>query len=337
MRTAEAAMTPLDRPRTPRAVAMSPDRFRLHVHLDEANEGRAMIIVSFLANVLVATAKTVAAVITRSSSLRTEAVHSWVDTGNECLVVVAACKARRPADDQHTLGYGRESYVWSLFASIGTLLLGAGVGIWQGVHELGEAGGASDYLVGYLVIGVSFALEGVSFVQTIRQLRKGADELGRDLFEHALATSNSTLRAVFTEDFTALVALIVAALGMALHQLTGVAAYDGVGSIVIGLLMVVAAAMLISRNVRLLAGKPIEPAQRARMIAALRAEPEIERVAFLYSEVIGPERLLIIASVTLAGDHTQPELATTLRDLERRLMKHKYVGLAVLTLATHDD
>jgi hypothetical protein len=73
------------------------------------------------------------------------------------------------------------------------------------------------------------------------------------------------------------------------------------------------------------------------MIAALRAEPEIERVAFMYSEVIGPERLLIIASVALAGDHTQAELAALMRDLERRLMKHQYVGLAVLTLATPDD
>jgi cation diffusion facilitator family transporter len=319
------------------AATPTPDRFRLRVHLDEANESRAMIVVSFLANVLVAVAKTVAAVATRSSSLRTEAVHSWVDVGNECFVVVAARKARRPADEQHMLGYGRESYVWSLFASIGTLLLGAVVGVWQGVHELSEPGSGSDYVVGYAVIGVSFMLEGVSFVQTIHQLRKGADDLGRDLFEHALATSNSTLRAVFTEDFTALVALVLAGLGMALHQLTGVAAYDGVGSILIGLLMVVAAVILISSNGRLLAGKPIEPAQRARMIAALRAEPEIERVAFMYSEVIGPERLLIIASVTLAGDHTQAELAAIMRELERRLMKHQYVGLAVLTLATSDD
>ncbi|HEY1555353.1 MAG TPA: cation transporter [Kofleriaceae bacterium] len=304
--------------------------------LDDAGEGRAMIIVSFLANVLVAIAKTGAALITRSSSLRTEAVHSWVDVGNECFVVVAARKSLRPADEVRPFGYGRESYVWSLFASIGTLMFGAVIGVWQGVQELGAHGAGAHYVVGYVVIGVSFSLEGASFVQTATQLGKGADELGRDLFEHALATSNATLRAIFTEDFTALLALVVAALGMALHQLTGDAIYDGVGSIVIGLLMGVAAVMLIRRNVELLAGKPLEPMLSARLVSALGAEPEVECVAFAYGEVIGPERVMIIASVRLAGDHTQAELAMTLRALEHRLMSYRYVGLAVLTLATPD-
>ena len=265
-----------------------------------------MIVISFLANVLVAVAKTVAAVMTSSSSLRTEAVHSWVDVGNECFVVVAARKAQRPADKRHVLGYGRESYVWSLFASIGTLLLGACVGVWQGVRALSEHEPGSDYVVGYVIIGVSFLLEGASFVQATLQLRKGADALGRDLFEHAFATSNSNLRAVFTEDLIALLSLIVAAVGMALHQLTGVAAYDGVGSILIGLLMVVAAMMLISRNGHLLAGKPIEPSQLTRLASTLLAEPEVERVAFVYAEVIGPERLLIIASVVLPAITARP-------------------------------
>ena len=174
-----------------------------------------MIIVSFLANVLVAIAKTVAAVITRSSSLRTEAVHSWVDVGNECFVVVAARKSHRLADEVRPFGYGRESYIWSLFASIGTLMFGAPVvGVWQGALQEPRhtRSVGAHYVVGYVVIGISFAIEGVSFVQTVAQLRKGADELGRDLFEHALATSNATLRAIFTEDFTALLALVVAML-----------------------------------------------------------------------------------------------------------------------------
>jgi divalent metal cation (Fe/Co/Zn/Cd) transporter len=121
-----------------------------------------------------------------------------------------------------------------------------------------------------------------------------------------------------------------------LHQLTGDAVFDGVGSIIIGLLMGVAAVMLISRNVELLGGKPLEPIQHARLVSLLGAEPEVECVAFAYAEVIGPERMMIIASVRLAGDHTQAELAMTLRAVEQRLMTRRYVGLAVLTLATTD-
>jgi len=213
----------------PPAVARPPERFRLHVHPEDGNESRAIIVVSFVANVLVATAKTVAALITRSSSMRTEAVHSWVDVGNECFVVAAARSARLPAGraararirpgvvrvvavrvDRNAVTRRRR---WRVARRPRARRARPRVGLLRRLRRH----------------RCVVRARGVSFVQTIHQLRKGADELGRDLFEHALSTSNSTLRAVFTEDFTALVALVVAALGMALHQLTGVATYDGVG------------------------------------------------------------------------------------------------------------
>lgn len=315
----------------------SHERFRLHVTPDDEAEGPSVVAVAFIANLLVATAKTVAAVITGSSSLRTEAVHSWVDVGNEVFVVAASRTADRPADELHALGYGRESYVWSLFASLGMLIAGAAVGVWQGVHELGEADPGSHYLIGYIVIAVSFVLEGASFIQTLRQVRKAADEMGRDVFEHAFATSDSPMRAVFTEDFTALIGLAIAAIGMALHQLTGVAAYDAVGSILIGLVMAVAALMLIARNGRFLAGKTIPTEHRHHVVDAVRANPEVSRVTFVYAEFIGPDRLFLMAGVGIRGEHTQADLAAILRTIERRIMQHKFIGLAILTLATADD
>jgi cation diffusion facilitator family transporter len=313
------------------------ERFRLHVQVDAPGKGPSSIAVAFAANVLVAVAKTVAAVITGSSSLRTEAVHSWVDVGNECFVVAAGRTAERPADEGHALGYGRQSYVWSLFASLGMLMVGALVGVWQGVRQLSEPDVSSHYAIGYWVIGLSCVLEGTSFVQTLRQVRKGAEESGRDVFEHALATSNSPMRAVFTEDFTALIALGIAALAMALHQATGVAAYDAAGSILIGVLMAAAGMVLISRNGRYLAGETLAVEQCGRVLASIRANPEIERVTFVFAEFIGPDRLFLMAGVQIAGEQTQAELAVALRELERRIMMHRQVGLAILTLATADD
>jgi cation diffusion facilitator family transporter len=315
----------------------SHERFRLHVAVDEEAHGPSVVAVAVVANVLVAIAKTVAAALTGSSSMRSEAVHSWVDVGNEGFVVAASRSARKPADEGHPMGYGRASYVWSLFASLGTLAAGAVVGIWQGVRELGEADVATNYLIGYLVIGVSFVLEGVSFVQTLREVRKAADELGRDVFEHALATSNSPMRAVFAEDFTALIGLAAAALGMLLHQLTGAAVYDAIGSIVIGAVMGVAGLLLISRNARFLAGKGLAPEQRGGVIDIIRGFPDVARVTFLYTEFIGPERFLVMAGVGISGDRTQSELASILREIERGLMRRKYVGLAIMTLATAED
>src|SRR5271163_1164487 len=136
------------------------ERFRLHLSAGGEAEGLTVVVFAFVANVLVAVAKTVAAVLTGSSSMRTEAVHSWVDVGNEVFVVAATRSARKPADLAHAMGHGRAAYVWSLFASLGTLAGGALVGVWQGVRQLGEPDVERHYLIGYIVLGVSFVLEG---------------------------------------------------------------------------------------------------------------------------------------------------------------------------------
>ena len=301
-----------------------------------SKDSAVTVAIALIVNIFVAIAKTVAALITHSASVGAEAVHSWVELGNEFFVVFAARSASRPADPDHPLGYGRESYVWSLFASIGMLIIGAVVGIGQGVYQLALHQKAEDFLVGYIVLAVSFALETVSFVKTYRQMRKGADSLGRDIFEHAFLTSNSTIRTLFTEGVTSLVTLVIAAAGVSLHQITGNPTYDATGSITIGAVLAVAALMLISRNRRFLEGRSVAPSVHANALKTIEDLPEIAGVHYLYSEFIGPERLLLIAGVSIAGEHTQTELAGILRELEKRIMERRFIGMAVLTLATPD-
>lgn len=312
-------------------------RYWMQLGPDSANEGIGTVLVAFVANALVAGAKTAAAVLTGSAAMLAEAVHSWVDTANECFLIGASRTARRPADAAHPLGYGRESYVWSLFASFGTLAVGAVVGVLHGVRELDSTGRARDFAVGYLVVAISFLLEGASFAKALHQVRRRAAERGQGVFEHVLVTSDSPLRAVFAEDFTALVALAIAAAGMGLHQITGRVVYDAVGSILIGVLMGLTALILINRNRRFLEGRALSPELRAVVLRLLRERPEIERVTFLFAEFIGPDRLLLAAGVGLAGEHTQAELACLLRDLERRIMAHQNIGLAILTLGAPDE
>lgn len=315
----------------------SHERFRLNVAKDDDSHGASVVAVAFIANILVALAKTAAAVLTGSSSMRTEAVHSWVDVGNEGFLVAASRSGRKPADFTHPMGHGRASYVWSLFASLGTLAAGALVGVWEGVRQLGEPDVERHYFAGYVVLGVSFLVEGASFLQTLTQVRKRADALGRDVFEHALSTSDAPIRAVFAEDFTALIGLATAALGMLLHQLTGKAVFDAAGSIAIGILMAITALFLISRNARFLGGEPLAPEQWNQLLEVIRVDPNVARVTFLYTEFIGPRRCLVIAGIGVKGEHTQPELAVILRDIERNLMRRPGVGLAIMTLATAED
>ena len=131
-----------------------------------ASESVRTVLVAFGANVLVAVAKSAAAVVTGSASLVAEAAHSWADTGNEIFLLIAGRRARRPPDQAHPFGHGREAYVWSLFAALGLFVAGAAVSVTHGIQELIHPEPAERFLVGYVVLAVSFVLEGISFLQS---------------------------------------------------------------------------------------------------------------------------------------------------------------------------
>src|SRR5215203_1248885 len=132
------------------------------------------VLVAFGANLLVAVAKSIAALVTGSASMLAEAAHSWADTGNEVFLLIAFRRSRRPPDRAHPLGHGREAYVWSLLAALGLFVAGAAVSVTHGVRELSHPAPATDYVVGYVVLAVSFLLEGISFLCSARQGRRTA-------------------------------------------------------------------------------------------------------------------------------------------------------------------
>lgn len=303
-----------------------------------SSESTATVVLAFAANALIAVAKSVAAVLTGSASMVAEAVHSWADTGNEILLIVADRRSRKEADAAHPLGFGREAYVWSLFAALGLFAVGAGVSITHGIQQLFRSEPATDFGIAYAVLGISFVLEGISFRQAFRQLRKEADAADRDLLEYALRTSDPTARAVFAEDACALIGLVIAFAGVLAHQLTGSPIPDAIGSILVGVLLGVIAVILMDRNRRFLVGEPGTPELRGRALAKLLAYPEILRVTYLRLEFLGPHQLYLVASVDLVGDHAESRVAHTLRELEERLCTEApVVRRAVLTLSTEDE
>ncbi|UNX53875.1 cation transporter [Georgenia sp. TF02-10] len=291
------------------------------------------VILALGANLLVAVAKTVAGYITRSASMVAEAAHSWADTGNEVFLLVADRRARRRPDAAHPLGYGREAYVWSMFAAIGLFAVGAGVSITHGVQELLDPDPASDFVVGYVVLGIAFVLEGTSFFQAVRQVRREARRADRDLLEHALQTSDPTLRAVFAEDAAALIGIVLAAAGLLAHDLTGSPVPDAVGSIAVGVLLGVVALVLLDRNRRFIVGVEASASLRGTLERLLRAEPEVAAVNYLHVEFVGPRQLYLVAGVDLTGDAAESAVATRLRALERRLEEEQLVVEAVLTVS----
>ncbi len=304
-----------------------------------AGDSAVTVVIAFAANLLVASAKTVAAMLTGSASMSAEAAHSWADTGNEVFLLVANRRSVLEKDERRPLGYGREAYVWSLLAALGLFVVGAAVSIWRGVTELLHgADGGEDYRVAYLVLAVAFVLEGVSLLQSLRQLSRDAETFDSDVLRYAFETSDPTVRAVFAEDSAALVGIAIAFLGILLHQLTGQVFWDAIGSILVGALLGVVAVILIDRNRIFLTGEAGPPRLQVALREKLESFPEVASVRFLRPEFIGPKQIFVIASVDLVGDAVESSIARTLRTLEHRFEDEvPQITEAVLTVSEPDE
>lgn len=301
---------------------------------DEQQPGSALtVVLALLANALVALAKTVAALVTGSASLVAEAAHSWADTGNEIFLLVAQRRSRRPATDEHPGGFGREAYVWSMFAAMGLFAAGAAVSIIHGVQQLLTPEPAEHFALAYAVLALALVLEGASFMQSVRQGKREARRADRDLLEHMLATSDPTLRAVFAEDAAALIGIVIATTGVGLHQLTGSSTPDAVGSLLVGLLLAVTSVVLIDRNRRFLVGEAVQPEIRSAALSNLLSSEEIRSVSYLHLEYSGPQRVALLARVDLVDDAPESAVAARIAELERRIEARPGISRAVLALS----
>jgi divalent metal cation (Fe/Co/Zn/Cd) transporter len=224
-----------------------------------------------------------------------------------------------------------------LLAALGLFVAGAAVSVTHGVQELLHPAPATDFLVGYVVLAVSFVLEGISFLRSVRQARPTAALMKRDLIDAVMASSDPTLRAVFAEDSAALIGLVIAAAALGTHQLTGSPTPDAIGSILVGVLLAAVAMVLIDRNREFLVGQEANPRLHAAVLRALLAEPEVARVTYLRLEYVGPRLVSIIADVDLTGDDNESNVAIRLRALEAKIDASPAVAGTVLSLSAPDE
>ncbi|MGW7414504.1 cation diffusion facilitator family transporter [Streptomyces sp. NPDC054863] len=254
---------------------------------------RITVLVALAANLLIAVAKAVGGLVASSPALLSEAAHSVADSINEVFLLAALRRSRRPADRRHPFGYGKERYFWSLLAAVGIFVLGAGFSFFQGVEALrkppaGES--TSGYVAGLIVLGVALAAEGTSLVRALWQVRKQPGKgLGKD----------PALRTVVAEDSTAVVGVLVAMAGMALHMATGQVAYEAAASLTIGLLLVYVAYRLGSDARAQLIGEAVDPELRDGIRELLDSQPEIDRVAALLTMRLGMESTLVAVRIDL--------------------------------------
>lgn len=248
------------------------------------------------ANLGIAAAKTVAAVMTGSASMASEAGHSFADSANEVLLLTALRRSGRPADRRHPFGHGSERYIWSLLVAVCIFGMGALFAFVQGFEALFRGGPPeTDPLVGYVVLAVSAVLESISWRQAFRQTREAASAGGQSLRDFLRTTDDPTAKSVLYEDSAALVGLALAAAGLGLHQVTGSAVWDGAASVLIGLVLTGAAFLLGRTNLDLLIGRQAPPKVLQGVKEILLAAPEVEALVDLMTMTVGTGEILVCA------------------------------------------
>jgi cation diffusion facilitator family transporter len=253
---------------------------------------RVTVLVALAANLLIAVAKAVGGLFAGSPALLSEAAHSVADSLNEVFLLAALRRSRRPADRQHPFGYGKERYFWSLLAAVGIFVMGGCFSFFQGFEALknGADEKLSGYVAGLIVLGVAFVAEGASLLRALHQVRSQG---GRD------GMRDPALRTVVAEDGTAVLGVTLAAVGMALHMVTGQVVWEASASLAIGVLLVFVAYRLGREARDQLIGEAADPEATARIRDLLAAQPEIDSVEALFTMKTGLDTALVAARVDL--------------------------------------
>jgi cation diffusion facilitator family transporter len=269
------------------------------------------------ANVGIAVAKFVAAAITGSSAMLTEGVHSLVDSTNQVLLLYGLKRCRRPPDARHPLGYARELYFWSFVVAILVFSLGAGVSLYEGILHLLYPEPTEDLLIAFIVLGVAIALEGWS---TLAALREFNSQRGpKSVFRAIRDTKDAPNLIVLLENSGAIAGLVLAALGIGLSALTGSPMWDGIASVLIGLVLAATAILLLIEAKGLLIGEAADPELVKELHRRIESHAEIVAVRELLTVHQAPDMVVAIVSADFDDGISARAVEQTVAAIEREV------------------
>jgi cation diffusion facilitator family transporter len=276
--------------------------------------GNRAIIAALLANVLIAITKFVAFVFSGSSAMLAESVHSLADSGNQGLLLLGGRKAKRRADAQHPFGYGRERFVYAFVVSIILFSVGGVFSLYEGIDKLQHPHPLEVPWLPILVLTIAIVLESFSFRTAIIESNRVRGK--QSWIEFIRRAKAPELPVVLLEDFAALVGLSLALLGVGLTIITGDSTWDALGTIAIGILLILVAIVLGIETKSLLVGEGASTADTVAIRDAINAQPEVEALIHLKTLYLGPEELLVGAKVAFARATTVVDLARSINTLE---------------------
>jgi cation diffusion facilitator family transporter len=272
------------------------------------------ILAALLANAGIALAKFIGFLITGSSSMLAESVHSVADTSNQGLLLLGQRQSRKEADPLHQFGYGRSRYFYSFVVAMVLFTLGSVFALYEGYHKISHPEELTSPIVAIVILVVAIALEGYSFRTAVKESRplKGSGSWWRFIRN----SRNPELPVVLLEDSGALVGLAFALTGVGLTMLTGEPVWDGVGTVAIGLLLGAIAVVLMIEMHSLLIGEGATRAEERAIRAAIDQTANIDRLIHLRTQYLGPEQLLVGAKIALAASTDLATVATTINAAE---------------------
>jgi cation diffusion facilitator family transporter len=278
-----------------------------------ANPVRA-VLYALGANFAIAVSKYVAAAITGSGSMLAEAVHSTADCGNQLLLLLGLKRAKRPPSADYPLGYGKETYFWSFIVAIMLFSVGGLFSVYEGWHKLHQPEELSYPLLALGVLAFGIAAESFSMWGCLREVNVARGD--QSLFEWFRASRNAELVVIFGEDLAALVGLTLAFIAVGVAWATGNVMWDALGSIAIGVLLIVVAAMVGVEVKALLVGQGVEPRVKAVMVSFLAQQPAVEKVLNVLTLHMGAD-VLVAVKARMREQGSQEALVRAINATER--------------------
>lgn len=282
-----------------------------------ATGGNKAIIAAFLANVGIALTKFVAWFFSGSSSMLAEGVHSLADSGNQLLLLLGGKRAKQAADKEHPFGYGRVRYVYAFVVAIILFSVGGVFSLYEGVRKIQEPHPIEVWWLPLLVLVIAIGLESFSLRTAVREanpLRGGSTWV-----EFIRRSKAPELPVVLLEDFAALIGLVFAFFGVGLSVITGNGLFDGIATLLIGLLLLAVAVVIGFEVKSLLVGEGASDEDVAKIEAALVHEGQIERIIHMKTLYLGPDEFMVGAKVGVAPQATVRELAMYVNRAEERI------------------
>jgi cation diffusion facilitator family transporter len=266
---------------------------------------KKVIYAALIGNTLISITKFSAAVITGSSAMLSEGIHSLVDTGNQILLLHGLKQAKKPADENFPFGHGKEVYFWSFIVAILIFALGGGISLYEGIKHIQHPKEISQPIINYIVLGLAIVFEGGAWLFALREFKQTKGKWG--YIEGIQRAKDPSIFVVLFEDTAAMLGLLVAIAGIALSDITGILYFDGMASIIIGLILIGTAIWLAYETKGLLIGESANIGVVRGIKSILQKHAVIEHINEVLTMHMGPDFILVNISVdfkdqTTAGD-----------------------------------